>query len=189
MATRNGIEHLSSAELGALLSHIRSRADSARKKGTTRAVVDELIILLLVRAGLRPNELCSLKIGDLYWTKGQMALQVRAQTATLQEGQYHRGSGRTAGEIRGPLPQPNTGNVSASGERERHPTGLHESLQQTAQNSPRDRNRQTEPCHSSADLYSSALRGRARSEICPAAGRLCESKVNCQACQSQQRRG
>lgn len=77
MTTQNDRKHLSSAELGALLSYVRTRADSAMKKGTTRAVVDELIILLLARAGLRSNELCSLKIGDLYGTNGQMTLQVR----------------------------------------------------------------------------------------------------------------
>lgn len=77
MTDQYGRTHLSAAGLDVLLSHVKTRADSARKKGTTRAVVDELIILLLVKAGLRPNELCGLKIGDLSGTNGQMALGIR----------------------------------------------------------------------------------------------------------------
>jgi site-specific recombinase XerC len=65
MANRKSRQYLSAAELGAALSHVRTRADLARQKGTTRAVVDELIVLLLARAGLRPQELCALRIGDL----------------------------------------------------------------------------------------------------------------------------
>ncbi len=76
MTTENGRKHLSPAELDALLSYVGARADLARQRGTTRAVVDELIILLLATAGLRPHELCAMRIGDLPGTHGEMALWI-----------------------------------------------------------------------------------------------------------------
>jgi integrase len=83
MTTRNGGKHLSEAELGAVLSYVGVRADLARRKGTTRAVVDELVVLLLAGAGLRPHELCALRIGDLPETHGETALWIQTQTAAL----------------------------------------------------------------------------------------------------------
>jgi len=77
MTNQNGRKDLSAAELDAVLSHVRTRADLARQKGTTRAVIDELIVLLLAKAGLRPHELCALRIGDLSGTNGEMALCIR----------------------------------------------------------------------------------------------------------------
>jgi integrase len=77
MTTQNGRRPLSAAEVDTALSYVRTRADLARQRGTTRAIVDELIVLLLVKAGLRPNELCGLKIGDLFGTNGEMALGIR----------------------------------------------------------------------------------------------------------------
>jgi len=83
MTNQNGRKHLSAAELGAVLSYARTRADLSRQKGTTRAVVDELIVLLLAAAGLRPHELCSLRIGDLPGTHGEMALWIRDTTGGI----------------------------------------------------------------------------------------------------------
>ncbi len=77
MTSQNGRKHLSEAGLSVVLSHVRTRADVARQKGTTRAVVDELIVLLLARAGLRPHELCALRIGDLPETRGETVLWIR----------------------------------------------------------------------------------------------------------------
>lgn len=77
MTNQNGRKHLSTAELGAILSYVRTQADLARQKGTTRAVVDELIVLLLAGAGLRPHELGALRIGDLPGTHGETALWIR----------------------------------------------------------------------------------------------------------------
>ncbi|HUV63503.1 MAG TPA: hypothetical protein VMW24_06360 [Sedimentisphaerales bacterium] len=37
MTIQNGRKHLSAAELSAVLSYVRTRADLARQKGTTRA--------------------------------------------------------------------------------------------------------------------------------------------------------
>jgi len=77
MTTQNNRKRLSAAELGAVLSYVRIGADLARRKGTARAVVDELIVLLLARAGLRPHELCALRIGDLRGTHGETAIWIR----------------------------------------------------------------------------------------------------------------
>lgn len=77
MASRNNRRYLSGAELGVVLSYVKRQADMARQRGTTRAIVGELIVLLLAKAGLRPNELCGLRIGDLPKTHGEMALWIR----------------------------------------------------------------------------------------------------------------
>jgi len=70
-------EYLSEAQLNRLLGYVKGKADLARKKGTTRAVFDELIILLLVRTGLRAKELCNLTIADVPISHGQNAIWVR----------------------------------------------------------------------------------------------------------------
>jgi len=80
---RNGRKCLSEAELQSLLSDVRNRADMARKRGNLRAVIDELIVQLLVKAGLRPNELCALRIEDLPCTHGEMALWIRGKAGDI----------------------------------------------------------------------------------------------------------
>ena len=77
MTTRNRRRPLSAAEMDIVLSYVKTRADLARRRGTTRAIVDELIVLLLAKAGLRPNELCRLRIGDLLGTNGERMLGIR----------------------------------------------------------------------------------------------------------------
>ena len=47
MTKGNTQKYLSEAEFRKLLSYVKGRADLARRKGASRAVVDELIILLL----------------------------------------------------------------------------------------------------------------------------------------------
>lgn len=77
MTSRNNRKNLSGVELDAVLSYVGCRADLARQKGTKRAIVDELIVQLLAKAGLRPNELSALIIGDLPGTHGETALWIR----------------------------------------------------------------------------------------------------------------
>ena len=48
---------LSHEELQKLLLHVKKQADLARERGTTRAVIDEIIIQLLANVGLRANEM------------------------------------------------------------------------------------------------------------------------------------
>lgn len=68
---------LSQAHMHKLLAHIRTRADQARLAGTTRAIVDELVVLTLLHAGLRPGELCALRIADTPAGHGKPELHVR----------------------------------------------------------------------------------------------------------------
>ncbi len=76
-------KYLSESEYQKLLSYVKGRADLARKRGTSRAVVDELIILLLARTGLRPTEVCTLKIEDLPPTNGEETLWVRNESGDI----------------------------------------------------------------------------------------------------------
>jgi integrase len=71
------VEYLSETQLAHLLHYVKSRADLAREKGTTRAIHDELITLLLVNTGVRPRELCDLNLGDLPAEHGESTVWVR----------------------------------------------------------------------------------------------------------------
>lgn len=77
MSNKKKRKCLSTAELQMLLSYVKSQADSARERGTTRAIIDELIVLLLARAGLRTNEIRELKLEDLPAGHGERALWIR----------------------------------------------------------------------------------------------------------------
>lgn len=71
------MRYLSDAELEKLLLYIRGKADLARRRGTSRAIVDETIVLLLLNTGLRPSELCNLTIADLITERGKKVIIVR----------------------------------------------------------------------------------------------------------------
>jgi len=68
---------LSRMQTEALLRHVQERADQARRQGTIRSVVDEIIVLILVHAGLRAEELCALRIADTPAHHGRPELHVR----------------------------------------------------------------------------------------------------------------
>jgi integrase/recombinase XerD len=68
---------LSQEQTQRLLAHVRERADQARRCGATRAIVDELIIVILLETGLRPPELRALRIADTPAQHGEPHLQVR----------------------------------------------------------------------------------------------------------------
>lgn len=70
-------KHLTGVQLNNLLQYVSNEADLARQTGATRAIVDELIIFLLINAGLKPAELCSLNIEDLPSSHGKNAVWVR----------------------------------------------------------------------------------------------------------------
>jgi site-specific recombinase XerD len=70
-------EFLSDAQLDKLFLYTHERANLARQKGTTRPIVDELIILLLVNTGLRAHELCNLNIADLPQSHGKNVILIR----------------------------------------------------------------------------------------------------------------
>ncbi|UCG48750.1 MAG: tyrosine-type recombinase/integrase [Phycisphaerales bacterium] len=48
-----------------LLQYVNTTADHARRRGTTRAIVDEFIVLLMLNTGIKAGELCRLNIADL----------------------------------------------------------------------------------------------------------------------------
>ena len=70
-------KYLSKVQLKKLRRHVRDQADAARERGSTRNVVNELIIELLVGAGLRATELCNLNIADLPVSHGKDCILVR----------------------------------------------------------------------------------------------------------------
>jgi len=71
---------LSHEQVQRLLAHVRECADQARRCGTTRAIVDELIIVILLETGLRPQELRTLRIADTPAHHGEAHLQVRGNS-------------------------------------------------------------------------------------------------------------
>ena len=68
---------LSNSQLDKLLQYVKNKADDDRRKGNTRSIVNELIILLLVNTGLHAKELCNLSISDLPLEHGENAIWVR----------------------------------------------------------------------------------------------------------------
>ncbi len=74
---RRQVRSATEKELSLLLTHITDRADRARRTGTTRPIVDELLVLLLVDAGLRPREVCALRMRDVLARHGRTGLRVR----------------------------------------------------------------------------------------------------------------
>ena len=70
-------EFLSDAQVNKLLLYITKKANLAKRKGTTRASVDELIILLLVSTGVRASELCNLNIADLPSNHNENTIWIR----------------------------------------------------------------------------------------------------------------
>jgi site-specific recombinase XerD len=68
---------LSNNQLQTLLSYVKNRADEARRKGTTRAIIDEIIVLLLVNTGLHASELCNLRITDVPIGHRENAIRIR----------------------------------------------------------------------------------------------------------------
>ena len=47
-----------------LMDHIHSNAQNARQKGQYRAIIDEIIVMLLLETGIKPLECCLLRIED-----------------------------------------------------------------------------------------------------------------------------
>ena len=66
--TRGGLspdKYLSKPQQRKLLLYVKAQADLGRARGSKRAVVDELICQLLMEAGLRADEVCSLRLKEL----------------------------------------------------------------------------------------------------------------------------
>jgi len=74
---------LSANQLETLLRYVKDEADEARRTGATRAVVNELIVALLIHAGLRASELCNLNMGDLPSSRGENTIWIRNATTNV----------------------------------------------------------------------------------------------------------
>ena len=70
-------KYLSETQLRRLRQYVKDMADLARQRGSTRAVIDELVVELLINTGLRASELCSLNIGDLPTSHGKETIWIR----------------------------------------------------------------------------------------------------------------
>jgi len=77
-------DFLSDAQLNELLLYVTEKANLARRRGTTRALIDELIILLLIDSGLRASELCNLHIEDLPLNHNEKIIWVRNAQGIVQ---------------------------------------------------------------------------------------------------------
>ena|GEM_PF-2017608 len=81
--TSTRTQGLSDSQLNRLLQHVKTKADAARRRGTTRAIVDELIILLMVNTGMKPSELCALNIADLPTDRTDELIKVRDASGSV----------------------------------------------------------------------------------------------------------
>jgi site-specific recombinase XerD len=75
---------LSETQVQRLVAHVQEQASAARQSGGSRAIVDEIIMLALLHAGLRPQELCALRVADTPAHHGQPELRVQAGPAGAQ---------------------------------------------------------------------------------------------------------
>ena len=73
---------LSKEDIDRLVSYVEEKAVSARRRGTKRGIIDELIILIFVHTGIRPGELCELNINNMKISDlGQVTLDVPGEHA------------------------------------------------------------------------------------------------------------
>ena len=70
-------KYLSDAQLRKLRQYVKDKADLARQRGSSRAIIDELVVELLVNTGIRASELVSLNIADLPVTHGKDGVWIR----------------------------------------------------------------------------------------------------------------
>ena len=70
-------KYLTEQQQKRLLAYVKAQADIARYRNTTRAIIDEMLVMLFLNTGLRANELCSLRLRDLPVTHGKKMIFVR----------------------------------------------------------------------------------------------------------------
>ena len=85
MIKQNKRKFLSDKEVQKLLSYVKNQADSARRRGTSRAIIDEIIVLLLTKEGLRSSELCKLQIKDLPVIHGEQFIWIRNEKEVIRK--------------------------------------------------------------------------------------------------------
>ena len=78
--TRGGLapeKYLTEQQQRRLLAYVKAQADIARFRNTTRAIINEMIVMLFLNTGLRARELCDLRLRDLPVTHGKKMIFVR----------------------------------------------------------------------------------------------------------------
>lgn len=70
-------KYLTDEQLRKLRQYVKDQADLARVRGSSRAVIDELIVEIVVNSGLRAQELCDLTIADTPFNHGKDVLWVQ----------------------------------------------------------------------------------------------------------------
>lgn len=70
-------KYLTEQQQKRLLAYVKAQGDIARFKNTTRAIVDEMLVMLFLNTGLRASELCNLRLRDLPVTHGKKMIFVR----------------------------------------------------------------------------------------------------------------
>lgn len=70
-------KYLTEQQQKRLLAYVKAQADIARFRNTTRAIINEMIVMLFLNTGLRANELCKLRLRDLPVTHDKKMIFVR----------------------------------------------------------------------------------------------------------------
>lgn len=71
-------KYLTEQQQRRLLAYVKAQADIARYRNTSRAIIDEMLVMLFLNTGLRAKELCNLRLRDLPVTHGKKMIFVRA---------------------------------------------------------------------------------------------------------------
>ena len=77
-------KYLSWNQIKQLRDFTKEQADTAKKRGNQRAVMNDVVIDIMLNSGLRASELCQLQIRDLPQSHGKMIINVRKGKGCLQ---------------------------------------------------------------------------------------------------------
>lgn len=77
-----GSTQLNADQVNKLRTFIQNQADEARKRGTSRPIMDELIVFFMLDVGLKPIEICSLDIDDYVHGQEPSQLYIRSHGGT-----------------------------------------------------------------------------------------------------------
>ena len=77
-------QYLSDEQLRKLLRYVKKSGDLARRRGSCRPIINELIILIMTNTGLRAKELLNLNIRDVCTTKStECYISIRKHTGRI----------------------------------------------------------------------------------------------------------
>ena len=81
-------KYLSQDEERLLRRYVKDRADLARSRGSTRDIINEMIVTVLLRSGLRAIELCDLRLKDLPTHHGKDVIHIRDGKGAVARAVY-----------------------------------------------------------------------------------------------------